>query len=48
MIKLSAVSKKFPGAENDFTALDRINLKFEDGEFAAIVGKSGKIGRAHV
>lgn len=37
MIELKEVSKKY----NDFSALSDINLRFEDGEFAAIVGESG-------
>jgi len=41
MIELQAVSKTYPGAGAGFKALDRIDLRFADGESAAIVGRSG-------
>ncbi|MBI2752104.1 MAG: ABC transporter ATP-binding protein [Betaproteobacteria bacterium] len=41
MIELQTVSKTYPGAGGGFTALNRVDLKFPAGEFAAIVGKSG-------
>ncbi len=41
MIELRNVSKTYPGAGSGFTALNRVNLQFPAGEFAAIVGKSG-------
>ncbi len=42
MIELRSVYKiYFPGSENEVRALDGIDLKVEDGEFVAIVGKSG-------
>lgn len=41
MIKLSAVTKTFPGVEGGFTALNDVNLTLPAGEYVAIVGKSG-------
>lgn len=41
MIELRNVSKIYPGAGSGFTALNRVNLQFPAGEFAAVVGKSG-------
>lgn len=41
MIELQAVTKIYRGAGEGFTALNRVDLKFSTGEFAAIVGKSG-------
>ena len=44
---------KFYGAgENQVKAVNQVDIQIEQGEFVAIVGKSGsgksKIGRAHV
>ena len=42
MIKLENISKKYVlSKENSVIALNEINLEIEDGEFVAIVGKSG-------
>jgi len=41
MIELQGVTKTYPGAGGGFTALNRVDLKFGSGEYAAIVGKSG-------
>lgn len=42
MIELRSVYKiYFPGSENEVRALDGINLRIDEGEFVAIVGKSG-------
>lgn len=42
MLTIKAVSKTFnPGTVNEKKALDRINLKLEDGDFATIVGSNG-------
>ena len=39
--------KKYYGTEPNITrALDGVNFSVEDGEFVAVVGTSGKIGRA--
>ena len=41
LIALREISKSFPVAGGEFTALDRISLELPSGEFVAIVGKSG-------
>lgn len=41
MIELRTVTKTYRGAGDGFTALNRVDLKFQTGEYAAIVGKSG-------
>lgn len=41
MIELQKISKTYRGAGEGFIALNRVDLKFSTGEFAAIVGKSG-------
>jgi len=41
MIELRTVTKTYRGAGDGFTALNRVDLKFPTGEYAAIVGKSG-------
>jgi len=33
--------RRFPIGKSEFTALDKINLKFEQGEFAGLIGPSG-------
>ncbi len=38
--------KRFPVGEGEFTALSDINLSFQKGEFAGIVGPSGS-GKNH-
>lgn len=42
MIELEGISKIYNrGKENEFYALKHVNLRIEDGEMVAIVGKSG-------
>lgn len=41
IISLVNLVKKFPVGESFFTALDKINLSFNEGEFAGLVGPSG-------
>ncbi len=41
LIDLRHVIKKYETAAGDFTALDKVNLRIENGEFVSIVGKSG-------
>ena len=41
LIELRGVTKTFPVAGGDFTALDHVDLCLPPGEFVAIVGKSG-------
>ena len=41
MIELRNVSKTYSTAAGDFTALKKVNMKIEAGEFVGIVGKSG-------
>jgi putative ABC transport system ATP-binding protein len=41
LIELRGVSKRYPVAGNDFTALDQVSLSIAAGEFVAVVGKSG-------
>lgn len=41
MLKLSNVSKTFQGGDVRTTALDRINLEIDAGEYVAITGPSG-------
>ena len=41
MINLRDVSKTYPTAAGDFTALRSLNLEVQSGEFVAVVGKSG-------
>lgn len=42
MIELKNISKVYnPKKHNEFTALDDVSLKVEDGELCAVVGKSG-------
>jgi len=41
MIKVSDVSKIYPGADGGFAALNHVDLHLLRGEFVAIVGKSG-------
>lgn len=41
MLKLSNVSKTYQGGEVRTTALDRINLEIDAGEYVAITGPSG-------
>ncbi|MBN2213924.1 MAG: ABC transporter ATP-binding protein [Bacteroidales bacterium] len=41
IVKISGLVKKFPMAGGFFTALDKIDLTFGEGEFAGFVGPSG-------
>ena len=41
IIELRNVSKTYSTAAGDFTALKKVNMKIEAGEFVGIVGKSG-------
>ena len=41
MISITNLVKTFPVGEHFFTALNRINLTFGEGEFAGLVGPSG-------
>ncbi len=41
MIRLTGITRIFPGSSGNFTALDNITLQFEKDTFAAVVGKSG-------
>jgi putative ABC transport system ATP-binding protein len=41
IIQINNLSKRFPVGKGEFTALDRVNLSFEKGEFAGFVGPSG-------
>lgn len=41
MIKLSGITKKFINGNNEFCALNDINLIINNNEFVSIVGKSG-------
>lgn len=41
LVELRDLTKTFPLSTSAFTALDRIDLRFGQGEFVAIVGKSG-------
>ena len=41
IVKISGLVKKFPMAGGFFTALDKIDLSFGEGEFAGFVGPSG-------
>lgn len=41
MIKLSGITKKYVNGDNEFIALNDINLLINSNEFVSIVGKSG-------
>ena len=41
IISIENLVKRFPIGGGEFTALNDINLSFEEGEFAGIVGPSG-------
>jgi putative ABC transport system ATP-binding protein len=41
LIELRGVTKKYPIAGGEFTAVDAVNLVIPAGEFVAVVGKSG-------
>ena len=42
MLELNHISKTFnPGTVNEKKALDRVDLKLEDGDFATIIGSNG-------
>ncbi len=41
IISVKDLTKKFPMGMGEFTALNGINLSFEQGEFAGVVGPSG-------
>ncbi len=41
IIKINDLVKRFPVGSGHFTALNKINLNFSDGEFAGLVGPSG-------
>ena len=41
IIKIEGLVKRFPVGKGYFTALDQINLRFEQGEFAGLTGPSG-------
>lgn len=41
LIEITNLVKRFPVGKGWFTALDNINLKFDQGEFAGFVGPSG-------
>lgn len=41
MIEVQNLRKVFPTKEREFIALDGVNLKFEAGEFIAVLGESG-------
>ena len=42
MVELNHIRKAFnPGTVNEKKALDRVDLKLEDGDFATIIGSNG-------
>ncbi len=41
MIEVKDLTKIYPTKERDFIALKDVNLKFDPGEFIAILGESG-------
>jgi putative ABC transport system ATP-binding protein len=41
IIKINNLIKRFPMGKSEFTALKGINLNFEQGEFAGLIGPSG-------
>ncbi len=41
LITLRDVTKKFPVADGEFTALDDVSLDIHEGEFVVVVGQSG-------
>lgn len=41
IVRISGMVKRFPVARGYFTALNDINITFEEGEFAGLVGPSG-------
>ena len=41
MIELINLGKVYPSKSGDFTALNNINLKIEDGDVFGIIGLSG-------
>ena len=41
MIEVRDLEKIYPTKERDFVALKGVNLKFEAGEFIAVLGESG-------
>lgn len=41
LIELKKVTKKYNVGEREFNALDKVNLKIEEGEFVVVLGPSG-------
>lgn len=41
LLKIRQLSVRYPGAEGDFTAVDRVSFHIEKGEILALIGESG-------
>ncbi|MEA2077186.1 MAG: ATP-binding cassette domain-containing protein, partial [Candidatus Marinimicrobia bacterium] len=41
LIEINGLIKRFPMGNREFTALDGVDLKIEQGEFSGLVGPSG-------